>query len=63
MTWLDDTEEALIADIWLLSFQSDISGASNNYSVVKDACKKYKMDIIDVFKVCKSMTSHATKKD
>jgi len=62
VTWLDE-EEMLISDIWILSIESGFSGAICNYNVVKDSCKKYKFDTIDVFRVCKSMTNELSDKD
>ena len=60
VTWLDD-EEMLISDVWMLCVESGFSGAICNYDVVKDCCKKYKFDTIDVFRVCKSMTNEFNK--
>jgi len=62
VTWLDD-EEMMISDIWMLSIESGFSGATSNYEVVKDSCKKYKFDTIDVFRVCKLMTYEFSDKD
>ena len=60
VTWLDE-EEIMISGIWTLSMESGLSGAVCNYDVVKDSCKKYKFDTIDVFRVCKSMTNELSK--
>jgi len=62
VTWLDD-EEMIISDIWMLSVESGFSGAVCNYEVVKDSCRKYKFDTIDVFRVCKTMTYELRDKD
>jgi len=60
VTWLDD-EEMMVSDVWTLSIESGFSGAVCNYEVVKDSCRKYKLDTIDVFRVCKSMTNEFNK--
>jgi len=62
VTWLDD-EEMIISDIWTLSIESGFSSEVCNYDVVRDSCKKYKFDTIDVFRVCKSMTKELSDKD
>ena len=60
VTWLDE-EEMAISGIWTLSMESGLSSAVCNYDVVKDSCKKYKFDTIEVFRVCKSMANALSK--
>lgn len=61
VTWLD-TEEYVISDVFFLSLSSGLSGQVCNYEVVKDYCKENKLDTIEVYRVCKSMTSELNKK-
>ena len=63
VTWLEDEEEFYIADLWLLSLDAGFSGAICNYDVVRDSCKREKMDITKVYRVCKSMTAQMNSKD
>lgn len=56
-------EEYLIADIWLLSLESGFSGVTCDYQIVKDSCKSHKMDSLEVFRVCKSMTNVLSKEN
>jgi len=61
VTWLDD-EEMIISVIWTLSIENGgFIGTVCNYDVVRDGCKKYKLDTIDVFRVCKSMANELNK--
>ena len=62
VTWLDD-EEMLISDVWTLSIGSDsIGNIVCNYDVVKDYSKKYKLEHIEVFRVCKYMMNEFNSK-
>lgn len=63
VTWLEDDEEFEIADLWITSINGGMSGTVVNYDVVKDRCKSLKMDVFEVYKVCRSMTGEFNKKD
>lgn len=59
--WLEG-EEHEISDVWLLSLESGFNGATCSYQIVKDFCKQKKLDIIEVFRVCKTMTDNFNSK-
>ena len=61
--WLEDEEEFLISELWVVSTENSISGKSTNYSVVKDRCEFLKLDAYEVYRVCRAMTSELNKKD
>lgn len=63
VTWLEDSEEFYIAELWLLSLDGGFSGAVCNYDVIRDSCNKSKLDVTDVYRVCKSMTNEMNVKD
>lgn len=45
----------MIADCFFLSLKDGLLSVECEYIVVKDYCKKYGLDTIDVFLTCKTM--------
>ena len=63
VTWLDN-EELVISDVWLLSLEPlGMGGMSCNYQIIKDYSKQNILDYLEVYRVCKSMTSVLNEKD
>ncbi|STQ86212.1 hypothetical protein LS73_000170 [Helicobacter muridarum] len=56
---LDDSEEILIAYCFNLALDFKIGAASViecvDYAVIRDYCKKHRLDSIEVLSICKEM--------
>jgi hypothetical protein len=51
-----------VTDIWLLSLDAGMSGAICSFAVVEYMCKSKDLDVMEVYKTCKSMTNELNKK-
>ena len=61
VVWIEDDEERMITHIFKLSIKGGMS-IDIDYLIVKDMCKRYKLDAISVYEVVKAMSSEVAKK-
>ncbi len=57
-----DNEEYLMIGCFTLSLRSGMSSVECDYMIVRDFCKRYKLDTLAVFRVCKAMVGELNSK-
>lgn len=53
----DDDEEHRAIDCWTLSMKSGFNAVECDFDIIKIYCEKYEMDLVEMTRLCKSMTS------
>ncbi len=60
---LQDTWEVMLVDIYFLSLQNNGMEMELNYLIVKDYCKKEKLEVFEIWRILKTIKSRLKSKN